>query len=997
MTALRCVLAPALAALWVGAVSNPFAQGASTVEFDRDIRPIFTKHCVKCHGSGRPEAGLRLTDRESATARLESGARAIVPARPDESELIRRVTAADPDVRMPPEGSPLSAEQIALLRQWITADADWPVHWAYRPVVRPEPPRFDSADQESWIRNPIDRFVFEKLAANELRPSVEADQRTLLRRVFFDLIGLPPSPEEIEQFLRDESPSAYEALVDRLLDSPDYGERWARHWLDVVRFGESQGYERNRIRENAWRYRDWVIDAFNRDLPYDQFIRLQVAGDVLAPQDLSALIATGYHVCGTWDQVGHLEGSQEMRKAARQDHLEDLVGTLGQAFLGLTINCARCHDHKFDAISQRDYYQIAAALGGVTQQEPERQVAASFDPVAERQVRAELDARRAELAELQSALRRKAGSAGEKNASAGLQVLYRFEPGQAVGDQSGVGTAVDLKRAEVPPFASLQPASKLIAAAKASGEVTIEAWITPGKASQSGPARIVTLSQDTSRRNFTLGQDGDRWDVRFRTTKTDQNGLPSLAGPSKSVHVRRTHVVYTFDRTGTARLYVDGKQTAEKQLGGDLSNWDDNYRLAVGDELTGERRWDGAVHFVALYNRALSAEEVAQNFRTESRDVRGGRSWEELLAHATAEQRRRFEALRGQVRTLDERLKSLQFEGPLHVIVPQQPPVFHVLQRGDYRKPLDVVAPGGLQVLEPAGLPADFGLRPDAPEADRRVRLAQWLTDPRNPLTPRVLVNRLWHYHFGRGIVETPSEFGMNGGRPSHPELLDWLARELVDGGWKIKPLQRLIVTSAAYRQSSRAVNSRAAEIDAENRLLWRANRRQLEGEAVRDAALLVSGALNRQRGGPSFRDVNVKLDRNHEFTDPTGEFSEAVNRRTIYRLWARSGNHPLLDSLDCPDPSVMAPQRTRTITPVQALALINGRFTQRCAERFAERIRQEAGDDVDARISRAYLLALAREPRPAERELARDFALRRGLEQLCLVLMNTNEFLFVE
>jgi Protein of unknown function (DUF1553) len=306
-----------------------------------------------------------------------------------------------------------------------------------------------------------------------------------------------------------------------------------------------------------------------------------------------------------------------------------------------------------------------------------------------------------------------------------------------------------------------------------------------------------------------------------------------------------------------------------------------------------------------------------------------------------------------------------------------------------------VVAPAALKAL--SGLGADFGLAADAPEGRRRVALARWLADPRNPLTARVFVNRLWYHHFGQGLVETPSDFGFNGGRPSHPELLDFLASRFVDGGWKIKEVHRLIVTSAAYRQESRVRDDRAEGLDADNRLLWRANRRRLEGEAVRDAALAVSGALSPQIGGPSFRDVKVKLGNNHEFTDPTGEFSDAVNRRALYRLWARSGNHPMLDSLDCPDPSVMAPRRTRTITPLQALSMSNNPFMEKCAERFTGRLRRDAGGDDARQVGLAWRLAFSRPPGDREAQAARSFVAKHGLDGLCLVLFNANEFLFID
>jgi hypothetical protein len=698
--------------------------------FDEKIAPLLAQHCLECHNRSQRAGGLDLSREEGLLAGGESGEPAIVPKEPDESLLWQYVVSDE----MPLDRPPLNAAEKVLLKDWIADGAAWgtPVidpftvtndrragydWWSLQPVGHPAPP---AVERDDWPRNAIDRFILARLESKGLEPAPEADRRVLIRRLSFDLTGLPPAPEEVARFVADSDPRAYEKLVDRLLESPHYGERWARHWLAVIRFGESQGFERNRIRENAWRYRDWVVAALNRDMPYDEFVRLQIAGDVLRPDDLGALIATGYHVCGTWDQVGHLEGSAAMQKACRQDEIEDLVATVGQTFLGLTINCARCHDHKFDPISQVEYYQFAALLGGVTQQEKERH------------------------------------------------------------------------------------------------------------------------------------------DIRLK------------AGPDQP-----------------------------------------------------------------------------------------------------------------------------DFHGVAHVIVPKQPPVFHVLARGNYRNPGRVVAPAALKSLR--GLPGDFGLAPDAPEAQRRIRLAQWLTDARNPLTPRVMVNRIWYYHFGEGIVDTPSDFGFNGGRPSHPKLLDYLAARFVESGWKIKALHRLIVTSATYRQASRIRNERAAAIDAENRLRWRADRRRLEGEAVRDAALAVAGALNRKLGGPSYRDVKVDLGNNHTFTTPTGEFSPNTCRRTLYRLWARSGNNPLLESLDCPDPTVTAPRRTQTITPVQALSLMNNAFMEKCAARFAERLRKEAGDEPREQIERAYRLAYGRAPAKKERALARPFIAEYGLEQFCLVLFNANEFLYVD
>ncbi len=730
----------------VGPIPEPGAPGdpplpeiseAAAAHFTLHVAPLLARHCLECHAGTSPNGGLDLAHWQRAMTGGDSGA-VIVAGKPDES-LLWQLVAAD---AMPQDRPPLSAAEKGVLRTWIEDGAPWGAAtidpfmvstdrragydwWSLQPVRTPVVPSFQG---DEWSRNEIDRFILARLRDAGLSPAEEADRRTLIRRVTFDLTGLPPAPAEVQAFERSDDPRAYEQLVERLLQSPHYGERWARHWLDVIRFGESQGYERNKIREHAWRYRDWVIEALNANMPYDEFIRRQLAGDVLYPDDLSALIATGYHVCGTWDQVAHLEGSSEMQRAARQDELEDLVSAYSQAFLGLTVNCARCHDHKFDPIPQRDYYRIAALLSGVNQTE-------------------------AELAEIR-------------------------------------------------------------------------------------------LSPDAS-----------------------------------------------------------------------------------------------------------------------------------LASQAS-------------------------FDGTAHVVISRQPGATFVLARGDYRQARELAFPAGLTAVARNGLPDDFGLGSEAGDADRRRALAVWTADPRNPLTARVFVNRVWHYHCGCGIVDTPSDFGFNGGRPSHPELLDWLAARFVDSGWDVKELHRLIVTSATYCQASQVADAAAEAIDADNRLRWRFNRRRLEGEEVRDAMLAVSGALNSQLGGPSYRDMQVSggvMGTNAEFTDPTHEFSETTCRRTIYRLWARSGNLPMLESLDCPDPTVMSPERTRTITPLQALSLLNGPFAEECAKRFAARLNDDTGGDQHDRIVRAYRLAFGRRPTDREMNLAREFIDEQGLEQFCLVLMNTNAFLFVD
>ncbi len=730
----------------VAAASNRvLADPPGQDSFDQHVAPLLASRCLSCHNAIDKKGGLNLSDEASARLGGDNGTAIASQASEasDESLLWEKIDTDE----MPPQ-QPLSGEEKEVVRRWISDGAQWgtdPIDpfrfstagragydwWSLQPITQPDLPWVDNTD---WVQNEIDRFVLAKLEAAKLAPAVHADSRTLLRRLYVDLIGLPPVLKTVDGTWKEElldieiEPNSlqfygasYNGVVDALLESHYYGERWGRHWLDVIRFGESQGYERNRVRPNLWRYRDWVIESLNQDMPYDEFLRLQIAGDVLKPDDLEALIATGYLVCGPYDMVGYEMGSAAMKNAVRQDELEDLVATLGQSMLGLTINCARCHDHKFDPISQREYYQIAALLGGVNQAVEERQS-------------------------------------------------------------------------------------------------------------------------------------------------------------------------------------------------------------------------------IAL----TSADNTA-------------------------------------------------FDGVAHVIIPEQPPAFHVLIRGNSNDLGDEVSPRGLQALSIAGLSSDFGMDSETPEAERRVALAKWITDPRNPLTARVIVNRLWHYHFGQGIVDSPSDFGFSGGRPSHPQLLDWLARKFIDGGWKLKDLHRLIVTSATYRQASNIHNEAAQQKDVDNRLLWRANSRRLDGESTRDAMLTVSGALNPRLGGPSYFDVEAKLEYDHDFGPPTSEFNEAVNRRTIYRLWARCGNNPLLESLDCADPSVMLPRRSQTITPVQSLSLLNNRFIEQCAERLAERVRQEAGGNIDDQIGALYGLTLLRNPNMDELELARKFVHSQTLTQLCVVMLNTNEFLFFE
>ncbi len=749
------------------------ARAAEPAPLDKDVSALLARNCLECHNGSDKKGGLDLSRRDGALAGGDSGA-AIEAKSPDGSLLLRRIEAAE----MPPKGrTGLSASDRALVRKWITSGANWatdPIDpflytterragydwWSLQPLHRVEPPVVKDA---KWGTNPIDQFILQRLEAAGLAPSPAADRRTLIRRLSFDLTGLPPTPEEVAQFVGDDDPRAYERLVDRLLESPHYGELWARHWLDIVRFGESQGFERNKLRPNTWRYRDFVVEAFNSDLAYDKFIRWQIAGDVLHPDNPLATVASGFLVMGPYDLTSYTNGTPDMQAAAREEELEGLVATVAQTFLGLTINCSRCHDHKFDPITQKEFYQFSAALGGTFHGEERESLSDAGKPAAQERIAA--------------------------------------------------------LRTEVAALAAREQKSE-------------------------GSERVVLAAK-----------------------------------------------------------------------------------------------------------------------------------------------RSRLESV---VRLLEG--------GPAHLSVPRQPGPWRILTRGDFRQPGLEVAPRGIASVSTVS--PDWKLAENSPEGDRRKALAQWIASPENPLTGRVIVNRLWGYHFGAGLVRTPSDFGFQGGMPSHPELLDWLAIQLVqpaDGPvWSLKRLQRLIVLSAAYRQSSRS-NPKATALDADNRLIWRRPPLRLEAETFRDSVLAVSGELDSRLGGPGFRDFKVSSAGNNETYTVFDAVGPEFNRRSLYRTSLRTGTSPLLDVLDCPDPSVATPRRSVTSTPLQALALLNNAFMEHYAERFAKRVERKEEESEAARIRRAYSLAFSREPTKSEESYGTDFVARYGLTQYCLVLLNTNEFLYVD
>ncbi len=815
---------------WALAVLPAALLGAAPVSFQKEVRPILVARCAVCHGARNASAGLSVA---TVPAILKGGASgpSVKPGHAGESPLLTSISGPNP--KMPKVGAPLTPDQISVVRRWVEegakddsgapADETW---WSLRPLVHVDVPR-----ESGWGRTAIDAFLLRAMRAKALSPSPQADRRTLVRRLYFDLTGLPPTPEEADAFVRDSRPDAWEQLVDKLLGSPRYGERWARHWLDAAHYGESHGYDKDKPRANAWPYRDWVIEAFNTDKPYTRFLQEQIAGDVLWPGEPKALVATGFLAAGPWDFVGH----QELREGTVDKDLtrvldrDDVVAQVMSVTTSMTAHCARCHDHKFDPIPQRDYYNLQAVFAGVDRADR------PFDddpPV--------YATRRALLAEK-------------------LAVQRRLQPLQDKIEfaTSGEITALD---------ARIQDASLLLA--------------------------------------------------HLGAPKT-----PAEEDEKRALETRRAE--------GRAR------------------------RKELVDALVGADTYAA----VALLEQEIKAVDARLALLPQPR-----------LVYAPSSYFPRAGAFRPPL-------------GPRDV---------YVLDRGNVRAPKERAEPGALSCVK--DLDAHF-TAPDGDEGARRAALARWLTARGNVLVWRSIVNRVWQYHFGAGIVESANDFGHMGGQPSHPELLDWLAVWFRDeAGGSFKKLHRMIVTSAAYQQSS-AQRGDGVRADAENRLLWRMNRTRLEAEALRDAILMTAGALDLTMGGPSVRMFWFKDDHSPVYDyarfDPT---TPGANRRSIYRFIVRSVPDPFMDRLDCPDPSVLTAKRSTTITAIQALAVWNNPFVLRMSQQFAGRVRSSG-----AGVAGAVRLALGREATPEERQAYEEYARRHGLANLCRVLFNTNEFMFVD
>ena len=987
-------------------IGSTSGVSVAAVDFDRDVAPLLVRHCLECHNGFDLKGKLDLSQREAALKGGKHGA-LFVAGKPGESLLWEKVSGDD----MPPD-QPLGQAEKKVLHDWIASGAKWGATdtldpfqfptakrggydwWSLQPVKRPAQPTVSLPD---WVANPIDAFVLSRLDAAKLKPSAPADARALLRRLYFDLTGLPPTAEQVAAFVADPSDAAYRKVVDDLLGSPHYGERWGRHWLDLARFGESDGFERNNVRNNLWPYRDWVIHSLNDDMPYDEFVRMQVAGDVLKPGNPAGQKAVGFLVAGLHNTV--VGGSEFMKKTARQDELEEIIGTVGQTFVGLTVNCARCHNHKFDPIQQKEYYQMTSAIAGVFH--GERTVS---DPELARQrevLRKQIAGLTEELTGIENRGReialakRKQGDKAEKPEPPKPFARWEFDTG--LEDSLGTlhGTAKGNARIEggalvVDGSESWVETAPLTAPLKTK---TLEAWVQLGTLDQKGGGVIGVQSND--------GKFFDSIVFAERETRrwmAGSNGLvrtKSFGSPEENeAHKQPVHVAIVYHEDGTITGYRNGVPHGKPYKTGrhDFPANSSQVIFGMRHRGGGNNFLNGRIHRAQLYDRALGPDEIAASAGVESTFV-----GEAELADALGpDVQARRKALKDQLTDLAARERGLGngSQTKVYTVAARgNPGTVRLLKRGNAMDEGEVVRPGAVAALRM--LSSDFGINPDASDNDRRRRLAHWLTNADNPLFPRVIVNRIWHYHFGTGIVETPNDFGFNGGRPSHPELLDWLASEFVAGGQRLKALHRLILTSNTYRQAS-APRVDGLAVDAENRLLWRKSPVRLDAEALRDAVLAVSGKLNPKMGGPGFRDVSITPNNGTTYYEPIYPEGDEFNRRTVYRFSPRGGRSAILDTFDCPDPSTTAPRRAVTTTPLQALALLNNHFILSKASAMADRVAADAKGNLDAQVTQVFRDAFQREPDADELRLAKRLAKEYGLTTLCRSLFNSNEFVIL-
>lgn len=957
---LTCLLLASLSLLLPA--SGKTSESKTSVDFEKQIAPLIVEHCIRCHNPGNEKGELSLESLKSLT---EKGF--LTPGKPEESYLLE-VIHVDPKTgkaEMPKDAKPLSQDEVALFSRWIQQGAAWPETlklqekskadlswWSLQPLARNQPPMTKGVPA-AWQKQPIDRFIAAQLQAKKLQPSPRASKRTLIRRATYNLTGLPPTPEEVATFENDSSPDAYEKLIDRLLASPRYGEQWGRHWLDVVRFGESNGFERNVIINNAWPFRDYVIQSFNDDKPFDQLVIEHLAGDVIGKGDPNVEVGTTFLVCGPYDNVGNQDPVQKAQ--IRANTIDDMIRTTGEAFLGLTVGCSRCHNHKFDPVMQKDYYSLYATFSGVFHGS---RVIASKEAQQKRNAQLKpLNARKAELQKVKSKI------------------------------EGAIQARAEQKAAEYEKPWVREPASR----------TGIEDTFEPVSAKF---VRLTSQGLDTNPSAKT-GYRVDEFEV-WTAGDTPRNvALAANGGTAKGTNSRTAG---DFAGAYDVSLTIDGKTGAcwiagSPDLTIEFAQPELINKIVFSSDRSGAAMSNYKATFLAEYKLEVSTDGKTWREVASSKDRKpvndSHRRKRFFNLEVTPEANKQLSQINADIAKVDRELAAIpplpswwvgnhkQVDGPFHIFVGGNP------QRNG-----DKVVPASMSTL--SNVTKGYQLDEKAPQGTRRLALARWMVSKENPLTPRVLANRLWHYHFGTGIVSTPSDFGYMGTRPTHPELLDWLAVQIQENGWRLKDIQKQIMMSETYQQAS-TFREDAARIDSDSRTLWRFPPRRLSGEEIRDTLLSVSGKLDLKMGGPGFRLYEYLQDNVATYV-PRETFGPETYRRGVYHQNARAARIDLLTDFDCPDNAFAASKRNATTTPLQALTLMNHQFTLDLSNFLADRLQHEAGtDNVDQQINRAFQLLYARPPVEQEQQAARTLIAANGLPALCRALINSNELIYLD